>query len=820
MDRHDTRQTLFSEVLLPLRLPKVFTYRIPFDLNEEAIVGKRVIVPFGKNKTLAGIIIKLSERPPKHYEAKYIFDIIDDQAIIDDVQLKLWWWIASYYMCTTGEVMNAALPAGLKLEGSSKLILNPDFNWSNNEHGEIETQILTILENHVEMPLSTLVKLLKPKSIYKYIRSLYMKGDLLIQENLEQRYKPKFEKHLSLNKDFQAEEQLHELFNKLERRAPKQLQVLMTMLNQREQEMFSLKELVEKGASKAAINALLGKSVLDLHMVETSRLIQQKSSQDEISLSPSQEKVRKAIQNSFEANKAALLHGVTSSGKTLIYIDFIKEMLKKGKQVLYLLPEIALTSQLVTRLAAHFGEQMVVSHSKFSTNERVEVYYKIRNAEPLLIVGTRSAIFLPFKELSLIIVDEEHESSFKQHEPAPRFHARDTALYLAQLHKSHVLLGSATPSIESYHNALSGKYELIELHERYDESSMPEVELVDMLTQKKQKRNSGVFSDTLLNALLQTKKDGKQSILFQNKKGYVPILECTQCGWTPHCINCDISLTYYKYQNNLRCHYCAYTRPPVSQCGACGNNALEMIGYGTERIEDELNLYAPELKTQRLDYNTTRRKTSHEKIIKAFAQGDIDVLIGTQMVAKGLDFQNVRTVGVVNADHLLNFPDFRAHERAFQLMTQVAGRAGRRQEVGKVYIQSGKADHAVLASVKNHDYKQLFDTELAEREQFNYPPFSRLVKITLKHRDALQLHKATQQATYSLKRSFADLLLGPEKPYVGKVRNWYLMNYLLKMGNNPSSINQNKHILFQQLNILEQQPEFKGIRVSLDIDPI
>lgn len=798
-----------------------FTYRVPFELNDDIQVGKRVSVPFGRSKFMAGIIIEIAKVPPKFYEAKYIIDIIDEEPLIDEMQLQFWAWISSYYMCSLGLVMNAGLPAGLKLEGEAKVVLNPDFDWQMSTWDDKEQLILQILEAHIELTISQISKLTSLKSVHRYIKSLYLKGALLIKEQLGSQFKSKKEQRLRIANNYRNDDALNELFNQLEKRAIKQLEAIMKFLSLTKIDGDVLiKDLLASGASRPAIKALVDKDIFIQDEIDISRINQLESHLNDIVLSEEQSSALANIRASFNENRTVLLHGITSSGKTLIYIELIKEQLAQGKQILYLVPEIALTSQLLQRLAAYFGEQMLVTHSKFSNNERVEVYYKIQSGEALLVLGTRSAIFQPFTDLGLIIIDEEHESSLKQHEPSPRFHARDSALYLAHLTNAKIILGSATPSIESYYNAKRNKFDLVSLTKRFDDAALPNINIIDMREQKKQKRSRGIFSDTLLQAMLETKEKGKQSIIFQNKKGYVPVLECTQCSWTPQCINCDISLTYYKFQDNLRCHYCGYTRPPVHKCSACGHNGLELIGYGTERIEDELNLYAPELKCQRLDYNTTKLKNSHKKIIDQFAKGEIDVLIGTQMVAKGLDFDNVSLVGIVNADHILNFPDFRAFERAFQLMTQVAGRAGRRKEIGEVYIQSSKPDHPVLQHIVNNDYTSMYEEELNEREQFNYPPLSRLIRISLKHKDPLQLHKCTQIAQQSLKEAFQNNILGPEKPYVGKIRNWYLIHFLLKMENNIKFINHSKSQLRILIDKLEQNEQFKGVRIVVDVDPI
>jgi len=821
LDTADLRQTLFIEVLLPLNLSNTFTYRVPYELNEEIIVGKRVSVPFGKRKILAGLIFSISEFPPKGYEARYIFDVLDNEAIVQQKQINLWVWMAGYYMCSIGLVYNAALPAGLKMEGESKMILHPEFEDTNLELDDKEILLIESIRVSKELSISHAAEMLKLKSIYKYIKSLYQKGAILLKEDLEDVYKPKKVAFITIARSVQSDKKLNLLFDELETRAKNQLKALMTFIAQ-----YSIsgeaekKELIKRGAPAAAVNALITKGVFEVESRIQSRITFSGDHLEQEALQPEQRTALKEIKKSFRIGKPSYLFGITGSGKTHVYSHLIKDALDEKRQVLYLLPEIALTSQLISRLEQYFGEQLVISHSKFSNNERVEVYQAIAKGESLLVVGTRSALFQPFTNLGLIIVDEEHENSYKQNEPAPRFNARDSALYLAAKEKTPIILGSATPAIESFYNAKNNKYLLSTLYKRYDNAILPQINVVDMQEQKKQKRIRGIFSDTLLNALEQTAANGKQSILFQNKKGYVPVLECNVCAWTPKCKNCDISLTFYKYQDNLRCHYCGYTQPVVNKCLTCGNTGIELIGYGTERIEDELALYLPNLKIKRLDYNTTRLKNSHTKIINAFAKGEIDVLIGTQMVAKGLDFENVQTVGVLNADHLLNFPDFRANERAFQLLTQVAGRAGRRKEQGQVYIQTSKPEHTIIQKIVENDYLGMYETELIERELFNYPPHQRLIKITLKHRDALVLYKLGQHSKNHLISYFGANLLGPEKPYVSKIRNLYILNFVLKVANKGSVIREQKMKLYKAIHELESNKEYKNTRIILDVDPM
>lgn len=821
MDNSDTIQTLFVEVLLPLNLKNLFTYRVPIELNEEIIVGKRVSVPFGKKKILAGLIFSIHEKPPKDYEAKYLIDVIDNDTIVDQNQLGLWNWMSSYYMSSLGLVYNAAMPAGLKLEGESKMVLNPDFNPDNATLDTKETILIEAIRSAKEISITQATSYLKSRSIHKYVKSLYLKGAILLKDDLQKNYTAKTTTYIKINDEIANEDQLNDIFNHLEKRAKAQLKTLMTFIAH-----FGIKSECEKtklakhDVTNASINALIDKGIFIQEKREKSRLQFSLKENPIEELNDAQNQALIEIKSGFNEKKPVLLHGITGSGKTHIYSHLIKEVLDKKQQILYLLPEIALTSQLITRLQEYFGKKLLVSHSKFTNNERVEIYQAIASGESYLIVGTRSAIFQPLKHLGLIIVDEEHESSFKQHEPAPRFNARDTALYLAHKRQVPIILGSATPAIESTFNAQHSKYKLVSLTKRHNHSKLPKIEVVDMKLQKKQKRIRGIFSDTLIEAIADAKKEGKQTILFQNKKGYVPVLECNVCAWTPKCQNCDISLTYYKYQENLRCHYCGFKQEVVNQCVTCGNKGIELIGYGTERIEDELSLYLPDLSIRRMDYNTTRLKNAHTKIINEFASGKIDVLIGTQMVAKGLDFENVTTVGILNADHIINFPDFRSNERAYSLITQVAGRAGRKKDLGKVYLQTSMPDHPIIQKILDHDYVGMYENDLNEREKFNYPPFYRLIQITIKHKDALELYKLGGIAKNKLSTYFGSSLLGPEKPYVGKIRNWYILNFVLKIPNQGGPIKAQKSKLLQAIHQLEKTKEFNKARVIIDVDPL
>jgi primosomal protein N' (replication factor Y) len=821
LDNSDTIHTLFVEVLLPLNLKNLFTYRVPVELNEEIIIGKRVSVPFGKKKILAGLIFSIHEKPPEGYEARYIIDVIDNDAIVDQNQLELWNWISNYYMVSLGLVYNAAMPAGLKLEGESKMVLNPDFESDNTILDPKETILIEAIRSAKELSITQATSYLKAQSIHKYVKSLYLKGAIFIKDDIQKNYSAKTASYIRINRDLADEDQLNKIFNQLEKRAKAQLKALMTFIAHYGMDGECEKTiLVKHEVTNASINALVDKKIFIQEKREKSRL-QFSSNENPIEeLNEAQNQALIEIETGFKDKKTVLLHGITGSGKTHIYAHLIEKALNQKQQVLYLLPEIALTSQLITRLQEYFGKKLLVSHSKFTNNERVEIYQAIASGESYLVVGTRSAIFQPFKNLGFIIVDEEHESSFKQHEPAPRFNARDTALYMAHKNKTPIILGSATPALESYYNARQAKYHLVNLTQRHNHSKLPQIEVIDMKAQKKQKRKKGIFSDTLIEAIADAKKSGKQTILFQNKKGYVPVLECNVCAWTPKCQNCDISLTYYKYQENLRCHYCGYKQEVVNQCVTCGNKGIELIGYGTERIEDELSLYLPELSIRRMDYNTTRLKNAHTKIIDEFASGKIDVLIGTQMVAKGLDFESVNTVGILNADHIINFPDFRSNERAYALITQVSGRAGRKKDLGKVYLQTSMPDHPIIQKIIDHDYLYMYETDLNEREKFNYPPFYRLIQITIKHKDALELYKLGVIAKNKLSTYFGSSLLGPEKPYVGKIRNWYILHFVLKIPNQGGLIKAQKAKLSLAIQELEKAKEFNKARIIIDVDPL
>lgn len=791
-------------------------------MNEEAIEGVRVVVPFGKKKLYVGIIVSLHEKPPKHYEAKYILHILDSVPLLSEIHLKFWRWISEYYMCHIGEVMQAALPAGLKMQSETKIGLNPEAESDDIEMDDKERLIVEHLKQHAELTPDKIAELLGIQNCYKYLKSLYDRGLILFLEELEDTYKPLIIKTISIAIDYQNDEAMGELFDSLQNKAPAQMNVMARLISMCQLTGNIKKDALtgQEGVTSAAIKALVKKGILIETAIEKDRIEfgKGKDSVDFV-LIPAQQRAYDHLKLHFQEHDQALLFGVTSSGKTHVYLRLIEDTLKEGKQVLYMVPEIALTTQLIERVQHQFGDRVVVWHSRFNPHERVELWQAVAKNKVDVVVGPRSAIFLPFTNLGLVIIDEEHETSYKQYDPNPRYNGRDSGIMLSHLFSAKCLLGSATPSVETYANVVNGKYAYAEINERFGGIKMPEIQIVDMLTEKKQKRVNGIFSVTLLDEIKQTLANNEQVILFLNRKGYVPITECADCSWTPMCTNCDISLTYYKSSDKLRCHYCGYHREPVARCVACGSAHIIMAGYGTERVEDDLKLLLPEVPIGRFDYDTTRTKHSHQKIIHDFEEGHVKILIGTQMIAKGLDFEKVRLVGILNADQMLNFPDFRASERAFQLMLQVAGRAGRRETIGKVLIQTNRIDHPVIHQVLEGNFKEFFTTEIAERQKFRYPPFYRLIKLTCRNKDFHLLQKAADSLFLLLQQGLGNQVLKPQYPPVARIRNYYLKDILIRLDNDHKEIAKAKHFIRLQINKLNEMKEYKSVYVHADVDP-
>ncbi len=823
-------QTFFVDVILPLALPQTYTYRVPREFNTVIKIGQRVIVQFGKGqKQYSAIIARLHEEPPKAYQAKYIETVLDEEAILYPVQLRFWEWISQYYMAHIGEVMNAALPAGLRLASETRVLLHPDYEKVVNELSDDEYLLIEALELRNVLDLNEISQILGIKYVQPKIKALIEKKAIMTEEEIKLRYRPKMVDYIELTAFAKEEHNLKRIFDDLER-APKQLEALMTYL-QLSQYYSQKPEAVKKvhlqktiRVSSSLIQELVKKNVFEIVKKEQGRLAKGELSSKLNSLNEYQQEAFQKIQESFRTHQVCLLHGVTSSGKTEVYIHLIKEQIKKGKQVLYLLPEIALTTQIVLRLQAIFGAKVGVFHSRFNENERVEVWNNVLkfNAghfeDYQIILGARSALFLPFSKLGLVIVDEEHETTFKQQDPAPRYQARDAAIVLANMQKAKVLLGSATPSIESYWNAQNGKYGLVELTKRHGDVQLPEILCADIKDATKRKKMKSHFSPMLLKAMEETLENKQQVILFQNRRGYSPILLCETCGNAPQCINCDVSLTYHKFKNELNCHYCGYHVPIPQTCPSCGDQSLKVKGFGTEKIEEELAIFLPEARIARMDLDTTRAKKAYHHLITAFEEKEIDILVGTQMVTKGLDFDHVGLVGVLNADQMLHFPDFRAFERSYQLMSQVAGRAGRKKQRGKVIIQSYNPEHQVIRQVIDSKYGDLYKNEVIDRRNFHYPPFYRLVQLTLRHRDAAKVKQGAERLANLMRSKFGSRVLGPEVPGIARIRNQYQQQLLLKI-EKDASLRKSKLILNDLLIAFKGQKDFQSIRVVVDVDP-
>lgn len=819
---HTDRKTLFVDVILPLAIAKNYTYRVPFELNDSVVVGKRAVVQFGKSKLYTAIIAKIGTQAPEKYEAKYLVELLDDKPVVTREQLRFWQWIADYYMCNAGEVMNAALPSALKLASETKIELNKDFEIDKAALHDKEFLIVEALEIQPELTVSDIVKLLGQKHVMPLLKLLFEKNIIHISEEVSERYKPRRRTFITLNPIYNNPDQKQELFIILEKKAPKQADAVLAYLKlSRQQKSISKSELIEEsGAGEASIKSLIEKEIFIPEYKNVSRLYyEEEEAADGFKLSEQQQQALQSISDQFVEKDVVLLHGVTSSGKTQLYIRLIEEMINTGRQVLYLLPEIALTTHIIERLRMYFGADIGVYHSRFNDAERVEVWQKVLNHEYKVVLGARSSVFLPFNDLGLIIVDEEHETSYKQYDPAPRYNARDAAIFLANMHAGKVLLGSATPSFESYYNARTNKYGFVELTERFGGVEMPQVEIVSIAEETKKKTIQSHFTSVLIADIHQALDNKEQVILFQNRRGYAPILICRTCAYTPKCINCDVSLTYHKSSGKLHCHYCGYREDSPSICPACGSTHLEYKGFGTEKIEDDLSLLLPEARIARMDLDTTRSKNSLQVILNNLEEKKIDILVGTQMVAKGLDFSDVSVIGIINADSLLKFPDYRANERSFQMLAQVSGRAGRRGKQGKVVIQTYDTNHRVIKQVIENDYTDLYFTEMSERKSFNYPPFSRLINLDIKHKEPEVLYNQAQYLGNELRKHFGERVIGPQPPLVSRIRNYYIQSILLKFEKDSVSIIKAKAIIREVITQFQTTKLSKGSIVQPDVDP-
>ncbi|WP_416442237.1 primosomal protein N' [Leeuwenhoekiella sp. A16] len=816
------RGMYFVDVILPIPVENSFTYRITDAQYASIKPGMRLAVPFGKTKIYTALSIGVHQNEPVIYEAKDIEEILDEEPVVHLTQLNFWKWMADYYMCTLGDVLRAALPSAFLLESETIVKRASGFKI---ETYDLEGDGQLIAEALIDKPILKIhevMDILGKKKVLPEIKKLIDLGVVQLEEEIYEAYKPKLVKYVKLSTDYEQEERMHAALDDLER-APKQREVLLTFFSLKAKSKKPIKsEELQKAANATAaqVKELVKKGILEIYKIQRDRInFHSDSINDTKELNSYQIEALKEIKQDFEDKEVCLLHGVTSSGKTEIYVNLIEEYLAAGKQVLYLLPEIALTTQLVARLQKYFGEKLSVYHSKYSVHEQVEVWNNVLNQAPKaqLILGARSSIFLPYENLGLVIVDEEHEPSYKQFDPAPRYHARDAAIVLAYLQKAKVLMGSATPALESYYNAQAGKYGLVTLKHRHGNVLMPENIIIDIQEKHRKKLMSGHFSDDLQRAITDALAEGEQVILFQNRRGYSPILECKTCGHSPQCPNCDVSLTYHKHRSQLRCHYCGYHIAMLLKCMACGSEELDTKGFGTEQVETELKTLFPDTKVARMDSDTTRGKYGFEKIITAFEQGETDILVGTQMLTKGLDFRNVTLVGILHADSMLNIPDFRAHERSFQLIQQVSGRAGRTQKRGKVLIQTYNPYHQILQQVSQNNYEAMYTEQLEERHIYKYPPFCRLIKITLKHRDFQKIEEASVWMGQALKNIFSEQILGPEPPPVSRIRNEYYRNILIKIPRKQSLSKTKKAILRVRTSFLSIGA-FRSVKIVINVD--
>ncbi len=805
---------------MPIPLQKLFTYRITAAEADFIKIGTRVAVPFGKSKIYTAIVYEKHFEEPKAYEAKEIYQILDEIPIVTDVQLKQWHWISSYYMCSLGDVLRASLPKAFLLESETLVLKNNSFEEVSLLTDE-EYLIWEALEHQSKLKIQDIGKILDRKGVLSVVNAMLSKEAIEVKEEIYEQYKPKFVKYVQLHENYQTEERLHSLLDDLSR-APKQREIMLCFfqLKHGSKEPVLLQDLIKKSNTTSGIvQALVKKEVFEILQVREDRVSFDTDIRPIHDLNEPQLVALTEIKTVFEQKEVCLLHGVTSSGKTEIYSHLISETLAQGKQVLYLLPEIALTTHIINRLQEFFGDKISVFHSRYSVDERVEVWNNLLSGskKTQIVLGARSSVLLPFSNLGLVIVDEEHETSFKQFEPAPRYHARDTAVMLGHLHGARVLLGSATPSVETFYNARQSKYGYVKLETRFGNVQLPEIELVDIKEKHRKKRMTGHFSDRLLSLTQEALANKEQVILFQNRRGFSPVVECSTCGVAPQCPNCDVSLTFHKFNNELRCHYCGHQQALPKTCPACENPTLDTKGFGTEQIELELKELFPETKIARMDLDTTRGKYGYQKLLRSFHDHEIDILVGTQMLTKGLDFKNVSLVGVLNADNLLNFPDFRAHERTYQLMVQVSGRAGRDQKRGKVAIQSFNPYHQILQQVTIHDYEGMYKEQMNERHQFSYPPLVRLVRIVLKHKDFVRVDAAANWMGKSLTNSFGDQVLGPTSPSIGRIRNKYIKSILIKLPVHIS-LKQSKGQIQRIKDSFMAISDFRAVQVIVDVD--
>ena len=809
----------FIDVVLPIPIQKTFTYSVTEEEASFLQKGMRVAVSFGKTKMYTGLVFNIHQIAPMLYEAKEIHQILDEVPLVNEKQLNHWKWIADYYMCSLGDVYRAALPSAFLLESETIITKNKQ-EIDPLKLLDDEFLIYEALQHQSQLTIHQVAAILGKKKVMPTVNGLLEKSAISVQEEIYEQYKPKLIKYVRLHANYATDTSLETLLESLSRAKKQREAVLSFFQLSANKKPIKAKDLEEQAnVSATIIKSLVDKNIFEFYQIQIDRISFKGTTNDLKKLNKFQEFALKEIKETFTTKDVTLLHGITSSGKTEVYAKLIQEVLDAGKQVLFLLPEIALTTQIITRLQVYFGNQISVFHSKYSMNERVEVWRNVleNKSKAGILLGARSALFLPFSNLGLIVVDEEHETSYKQFEPSPRYNARDAAIVLAKLHAAKILLGSATPSLESYFNTAQNKYGLVALNRRHGDVQLPKIELIDVKEKQRKKEMKGHFSDRML-FLIQEALDAKeQVILFQNRRGYSPVVECKTCGVSPECPNCDVTLTFHKFKQELRCHYCNYQRAMPNSCGACGSNTLDTKGFGTEQIEMELKVLFPDFKIGRMDLDTTRGKHGYQKIITAFESKEIDILVGTQMLSKGLDFENVSLVGILNADTMLNFPDFRAHERAYQMMVQVSGRAGRSKKQGNVAIQTYNPNHQILQQVSTTRYAEMYKEQLQERWQYKYPPYYRLIKITLKHRDYSKVDKGIDWLAKALQQSFGEFVLGPTAPAVSRIRNQYIKNLVIKIPPKQSLVN-TKNQITKIRNTFEAVSDFRPIRFVIDVD--
>lgn len=817
----------YADVILPVPLRKVFCYEVPAEMVSEVKAGVRVCVPLGNSKLYAGIVRGVHHDTPENVQIKQVISVLDAEPVVNAVQLEFWRWMADYYLCTQGDVMACALPSGFKLDSETKLVLNPDFDGDVSGLDERQLDILSALAQRGEITLEEASRAASQAKVFPLVRGLRERGAVLVKEEIEQRYKPLEETYIRWSQTYLGQTGAqHALFDAVEKKhSSRQLDVLlayMALFPAAVEGWVPKAGILEKAqGGQAALQTLVKKGVFDARKQTQSRLKPAPASAacpPVITLSPAQQKAFDTIKEGLKEKNVCLLHGVTSSGKTEIYIKLIQEVMTQGKQALFLLPEIALSTQMINRLRKYFGDKVGVYHSRYNEAEKVEIWQQTGRRYQV-ILGARSALFLPYTNLGLVVVDEEHETSYKQQDPAPRYQARDAAIYLAHLHGAKTVLGSATPSLESYYNAIHGKYALATLFTRYNDVQLPQVWVADMREERKRKTIQGNnFSSLLVEKMNAALQAGKQIILFQNRRGFSHRLECADCGYVPACPRCDVTLTYHKYQNVLMCHYCGHTEPAPHVCPQCGGAQMRLKGFGTERIEEDLSLLFPEAKVARMDLDSTRAKDSYRRIIEDFEHRKTDILVGTQMVTKGLDFDNVGVVGIVDADGLISFPDFRAYERSFHLMTQVSGRAGRKGGGGEVVIQTHRPEYSVIQEVMNSDYASMYTTQLQERLTFQYPPFYRLIRLSVRHKDESLVGRASASLAEQLRMKLGDRVLGPQFPMVSRINLYYLREILIKIERSPKSEAMKKSVM-EVLDDFYADTAFRSVRVVIDVDP-